>query len=61
MLISLLPHIEAVLTAKGESVPRPEYDGGDGGGGDEEVFQGEEDSEEKDTKKNFEATSEDED
>ena len=61
MIISLLPHIEAVLAAKGESVPRPEYDSGDGGGGEGEVVKGEEDSEEEDTKKNFEATSEDED
>ncbi|KAL9030206.1 MAG: hypothetical protein Q9196_001650 [Gyalolechia fulgens] len=62
-LLTLLPEIETALVKKGEKVPRPDYSGakavGDdvrdvsGGGDDEE--------EEKVRKKNFEATSEEED
>lgn len=63
-LVALLPQIETALIAKGESVVRPDYAGAknkqaetaeeetDGeGGGDEEKTEG---------KKNFEATSEEE-
>ncbi|MCJ1397898.1 hypothetical protein MMC11_001094 [Xylographa trunciseda] len=62
-LVALLPHIETVLKAKGETLRRPEYDkggAGGGGGGEEEE---DDDAEVMDEdvgrgKKNFEATSE---
>ena len=63
-LVALLPHIESVLKSKGEVLPRPEYDKvdtGDGGGegeDEEEEEAAEEDGVEG--KKNFEATSEEE-
>lgn len=70
-LVRLLPHIEAVLEGKGELVPRPDYESGgrgegdgagEGGGGVEEKVESRGsrggDGEEVDEKKNFEATSE---
>ncbi len=61
--ITLLPSIEAALVAKGESVPRPDYSAAEPlenpPNGDEEAV-GEEDNGIGDSgkKKNFEATSE---
>ena len=62
-LITLLPEIEAALVAAGESVPRPDYsslkanaeESGDADAGDETGMLGEKI---KGEKKNFEATSE---
>ena len=60
-LVTLLPHIETVLTEKGEKIPRPDYDaqdppGNEGGeGGEEPVGNGG-----SSRKKNFEETSEEE-
>ena len=57
-LITLLPQIETLLSAKGESVPRPDYDStapAEVGGDDAE----DEDNEPK--KANIEATSDEED
>ena len=64
-LVALLPHIEVVLKAKGEMLPRPEYDKvetGVGGGGkeDEEGGAMDEEADGRRRKKNFEATSEEE-
>ncbi|MCJ1389801.1 hypothetical protein MMC18_002658 [Xylographa bjoerkii] len=62
-LVALLPHIETVLTAKGETVPRPEYDrvgSGDGGRGVEVEEAEGSDGDEGGGKKNFEATSDEE-
>ncbi|MCJ1386459.1 hypothetical protein MMC17_009585 [Xylographa soralifera] len=63
-LIALLPHIETVLKSKGETLPRPEYDkvqSGVGGGGGKEDEEAEvTDEDDAQGKKNFEATSEEE-
>ncbi|KAL9625665.1 MAG: hypothetical protein Q9204_007785 [Flavoplaca sp. TL-2023a] len=61
--VSLLPSIEAALAAKGESVPRPDYStvqpSEKPGGGDDDEEEGEDDERDGDGgKKNFEATSE---
>ncbi|OJJ67509.1 hypothetical protein ASPBRDRAFT_161888 [Aspergillus brasiliensis CBS 101740] len=60
-LVSLLPHIETTLQNKGESVPRPQYDSDskftsenkEAGGDSGDV------SDAEDTRRNIEATSED--
>ncbi|KAL8810318.1 MAG: hypothetical protein Q9223_002992 [Gallowayella weberi] len=64
-LLTLLPNIEAALAAKGETVPRPQYDGAkiseddppdEGAGNGDEVEDDEAPGDGR--KKNFEATSE---
>ncbi|KAL9100518.1 MAG: hypothetical protein Q9187_009354, partial [Circinaria calcarea] len=65
-LITLLPQIESALAAKGESIPRPDYgekaeDGNAVEADGEEEREEEEDDDEGSGKKNFEATSEEED
>ncbi|KAL8687201.1 MAG: hypothetical protein Q9224_005219 [Gallowayella concinna] len=61
-LLTLLPSIEAALAAKGESVPRPQYESvkealeGDSDG--EAADEGDEVENNGNMKKNFEATSE---
>jgi hypothetical protein len=64
-LVRLLPQIEVVLKGKGELVPRPDYESGEGEGGggvEEKKAEGKGsrggDGGEVDEKKNFEATSE---
>jgi hypothetical protein len=52
-LVSIMPQIEAELAARGEKVPRPEYDGGPVAGEDEN----EDMDEDMDGKQNIEATS----
>ena len=64
----LLPQIESVLREKGESVPRPKYEGedqGEGGGklgikGEEEKNEDDGEKRRRSGKKNFEETSEEE-
>ena len=63
--MTLLPQIEASLVAKGESVKRPDYDGTvaaptaeDENG--REIEEGEGQAVEEEKKRNFEATSEEE-
>ncbi len=69
-LITLLPHIEKVLTEKGEKVPRPDYTRQSAAKDDEAVGEEDEAEELKEegepggngvSKKNFEATSDEED
>ncbi len=61
-LINLMPQIEAMLSAKGESVPRPNYDGtahAEMGGDDDD--DDDDEAEDDDPKKaNIEATSDEE-
>ncbi|KAI9724754.1 MAG: hypothetical protein M1812_000029 [Candelaria pacifica] len=65
-LIDLLPHIETVLKGKGVELPRPDYEGlpsgGDAEDGEEQAVDDFKDQDVKDengaSKKNFEATSE---
>ncbi|KAF2147576.1 uncharacterized protein K452DRAFT_314694 [Aplosporella prunicola CBS 121167] len=56
-LLTLLPDIEAVLGQKGESVPRPSYEGEVGGAVKQQPAEDEEGEAEEEGKKNFEATS----
>ncbi|MCJ1477891.1 hypothetical protein MMC13_006564 [Lambiella insularis] len=59
-LVSLLPHIEAVLKQKGETLPRPEYDKVEDDKDEQDAVEDDEDDGEEENvgKKNFEATSE---
>lgn len=59
-----MPEIESVLSEKGETIPRPKYNGGGGPVQSNEKEDAEGDPEEEDKnpgKKNFEATSDEED
>ncbi|KAL9003680.1 MAG: hypothetical protein Q9188_003461 [Gyalolechia gomerana] len=61
-LLTLLPEIEAALAKKGEKVPRPDFSGAKAEVVGDDVSEGGdgEEAEEKEGKKNFEATSEEE-
>ena len=61
--VALLPHIETVLKSKGEMLPRPEYDKVEMGASSGGEMDGEAEVTDEDVvggKKNFEATSEEE-
>jgi hypothetical protein len=61
-LINALPHIEAVLKTKGETIPRPDYSIADHSGSDSDKHlaknEGEDAASVKAGRKNFEETSE---
>ena len=59
--LNALPAIEKTLREKGEKVPRPKFDDAEDEGGDDEEDSEEEAGGKESDKKNFEATSDEDD